>query len=204
MYSTPSSPRRTPRLMLFLMPRLPNCTVRIGRSAPSSSTSQSGRTETPRPAATSCNIRSVVSAVLWRLGRHWAGVKNCVKMSRRSMLTGTVISSSSTRSWGGEGPCRYPFGMADISKQHFTVWRAIRTIPLRAHACQKHIAVSRTQPTESQMIVDQIRSALDTYLAIRREIHANPELGFDEHRTVKPCALQRREPYDAGSGQWPD
>lgn len=34
-------------------------------------------------------------------------------------------------------------------------------------------------------IVEQIRSELATYEAMRRDIHAHPELGFDEHRTAK-------------------
>lgn len=37
----------------------------------------------------------------------------------------------------------------------------------------------------SHEIVDRIRAELATYLALRRDIHANPELGFKEHRTAK-------------------
>lgn len=37
----------------------------------------------------------------------------------------------------------------------------------------------------SHEIVDRIRLELATYLALRRDIHANPELGFKEHRTAK-------------------
>lgn len=58
--------------MLFLIPFLPSLMARIGRCAPSSRTSQSGRTEIPRLAATSCSIKSVVSTVRWRRGRHLA------------------------------------------------------------------------------------------------------------------------------------
>ncbi|GLC94265.1 hydrolase [Cupriavidus sp. TA19] len=35
-----------------------------------------------------------------------------------------------------------------------------------------------------QHIADQIRSEIATYQAMRRDIHAHPELGFDEHRTA--------------------
>lgn len=53
-------------------------------------------------------------------------------------------------------------------------------------------------------IADEIRSDGAAYQAIRRDIHSHPELGFDEHRTVKIicAALDRLSiPYHQGIGK---
>jgi amidohydrolase len=39
-------------------------------------------------------------------------------------------------------------------------------------------------PRLPQKIVDQIRSEISAYRVLRRDFHAHPELGFDEHRTA--------------------
>ncbi|CAG9267708.1 Hydrolase [Paraburkholderia unamae] len=56
----------------------------------------------------------------------------------------------------------------------------------------------------SQKIVEQIRVEIARYQAFRRDIHAHPELGFDEHRTVNVIceALDKLSiPYQKGIGR---
>ena len=62
---------------------------RDGTQSAYSSTSQRGNAATPRPLATICNMMSVVSITLWRFGTMFAGVRNCVYISSRSVRRDT-------------------------------------------------------------------------------------------------------------------
>ncbi|AFQ51146.1 peptidase M20 [Burkholderia sp. A9] len=53
-------------------------------------------------------------------------------------------------------------------------------------------------------IIEAIRSELATFLALRRDLHANPELGFNEHRTAGVVGQTLREldiEYHEGIGK---
>ena len=55
-----------------------------------------------------------------------------------------------------------------------------------------------------QSIIDEIRVELGRYLALRRDLHANPELGYNEHRTAKVVCQTLEKlgiEYEEGIGQ---
>ena len=67
-----------------------------------------------------------------------------------------------------------------------------------------HINIRKGCQEMPQKIIDQIRSQAADYEALRRDLHAHPELGFDEHRTVEVicAALDHLSiPYQTGMGR---
>ncbi|MFJ2445248.1 putative hydrolase YxeP [compost metagenome] len=67
-----------------------------------------------------------------------------------------------------------------------------------------HINIRKGCQEMPQKIIDQIRSQAADYEALRRDLHAHPELGFDEHRTVEVicAALDHLSiPYQTGIGR---
>ena len=72
----PKSTSRAPRKICLAMPWRPSRTGTTFILPAYSSTSQRGNAATPRPLSTICNMMSVVSMALWRLGVMPAGIRN--------------------------------------------------------------------------------------------------------------------------------